>query len=122
MGDSLTIRSVSCNDIVSANRSSSIPNGFDRNCNSHVITSTESMTSMPTVYNKPGMILARSSELLSNNIGIGKNKEPFKPWSSLCAMPFSNAPSISVEVHPFSGLLTSQLQCSCCRWKVCVFL
>ncbi|CAK9820344.1 Ubiquitin carboxyl-terminal hydrolase 30 homolog [Anthophora plagiata] len=120
LGDPLTFRSVSCNDIVSANKAPNIPNGFDKNCNSHVISSMASVSSIPMVYNKPGMILARSSEILSKNVEAGENKESFKPWSSLCAMPFSNAPSISVEVHPFSGLLTSQLQCSYCKWKSAV--
>ncbi|XP_029044695.1 ubiquitin carboxyl-terminal hydrolase 30 homolog [Osmia bicornis bicornis] len=118
-GDPLTFRSVSCNDIVSANKSPNIPNGFDRNCNNHVMSSTSSVLSIPT-YNKPGIILARSSEILSKNIAVGENMESFKPWSSLCAMPIFNAPLISVEVHPFSGLLTSQLQCSSCKWKSAV--
>lgn len=117
LGDPLTFRSVSCNDIVSVNKNPNIPNGFDRNCNNHVISST-SISSIPMTYNKPGIILARSSELLSKNVEIEKNKESFKPWSSLCTMSFSTAPPISIEVHPFSGLLTSQLQCSCCKWKV----
>ncbi|KAF3427250.1 hypothetical protein E2986_10371 [Frieseomelitta varia] len=119
LGDPLTFRSVSCNDIVSANKNPNIPNGFDRNCNNHVISST-SISSIPMTYNKPGIILARSSELLSKNVEIEKNKESFKPWSSLCTMSFSTAPPISIEVHPFSGLLTSQLQCSCCKWKSAV--
>lgn len=118
LGDPLSFRSVSCNDIVSANKSPNIPNGFDRNCNSHVISSTTSISSIPMAYNKPGIILARSSELLSKNVGVEENKESFKPWNSLCAMSFSIAPPISIVVHPFSGLLTSQLQCSCCKWKV----
>lgn len=117
LGDPLTFRSVSCNDIVSVNKNPNIPNGFDKNCNNHVISSTTSISSIPMVYNKPGIILARSSELLSRNVKLEGNKESFKPWSSLCAMSFSNT-TISVEVHPFSGSLTSQLQCSCCKWKV----
>lgn len=117
LGDSLTFRSVSCNDIVSVNKNPNIPNGFDKNCNNHVISSTTSISSIPMAYNKPGIILARSSELLSRNVKLEGNKESFKPWSSLCAMSFSNT-TISVEVHPFSGSLTSQLQCSCCKWKV----
>ncbi|OAD59370.1 Ubiquitin carboxyl-terminal hydrolase 30 [Eufriesea mexicana] len=119
-GDPLTFRSVSCYDIVSANKSPNIPNGFDRNCNSHVMSSAVSIPSIPMVYNKPGIILARSSELLSKSVGIEESKESLKQWSSLCAMPVPNAPPIVVEVHPFSGLLTSQLQCSCCTWKSAV--
>ncbi|XP_054010873.1 ubiquitin carboxyl-terminal hydrolase 30 homolog isoform X2 [Hylaeus anthracinus] len=118
--DSLSFRSVSCNDIVSANRNVSTPNGFDKNCNNHVMFSTPSISSILMAYNKPGMILARSSELLSNNMGGEENKDPLKSWSSLCAMPVSSTPSMSIEVHPFSGLLTSQLQCSNCKWKSAV--
>lgn len=120
-GDSLTFRSVSCNDILSANKNVNTPNGLDRNCNNHVM-STSSVSSIPTAYNKPGMIIARSSELLSKNIGCGENKESIRSWSSLCTMPVSNSSSMSIEVHPFSGLLTSQLQCSNCKWKVCTLL
>lgn len=117
--DPITFRSVSCNDIVSVNNSN-IPNGLDRNCNSHVMSSTTSVSSIPITHNKPGMILARSSELLSRGIGSKESKDSFKTWSSLCTMPISNAPPMSVEVHPFSGLLTSQLQCSHCKWKSAV--
>ncbi|XP_076671846.1 ubiquitin specific protease 30 [Andrena cerasifolii] len=119
-GDSLTFRSVSYNDIVSANKSPDTPNGFDKNCNNHVMSSTSSISSIPVAYNKPGMILARSSELLSKNIGSGETKQLLKSWNSLCTMPVSNSSSMSIEVHPFSGLLTSQLQCSNCKWKSAV--
>ncbi|XP_043250186.1 ubiquitin carboxyl-terminal hydrolase 30 homolog isoform X2 [Colletes gigas] len=118
--NSLSFRSVSCNDIVSVNRNPNTPNGFDRNCNNHVMSSTPSISSIPIAYNKPGMILARSSELLSKNIGAGENKESFRLWNSLCAIPVSNSSSMSIEAHPFSGLLTSQLQCSNCKWKSAV--
>ncbi|KZC04513.1 PREDICTED: ubiquitin carboxyl-terminal hydrolase 30 homolog [Dufourea novaeangliae] len=117
LGDSLTLRSVSCNDIVSANKSSNVPNGFDKNCNSHAMSTTPSISNISMAYNKPGMILARSSELLSKNVGDVGNKESFRSWSSLCAMPVPNIPTMSIEAHPFSGLLTSQLQCSNCKWK-----
>ncbi|XP_031846038.1 ubiquitin specific protease 30 [Nomia melanderi] len=117
LGDPLTFRSVSCNDIASANKKSNMPNGFDRNCNNHVMSSTSSISSISLAYSKPGQILARSSELLSKNIGNEENKESFRTWSSLCAMPVPNFPPMSIEVHPFSGLLTSQLQCSNCKWK-----
>ncbi|KAG7208901.1 hypothetical protein KM043_015082 [Ampulex compressa] len=120
-GDAISLRSVSCNDIVSVEKDINTPNGFDKNCNSHLITSTSSVLSMSITCNKPGMILARSSELLSrNHEGSSKNEGSFRPWSSLCTMPFSSLPSKSVEVHPFSGLLTSQLQCSNCKWKSAV--
>ncbi|XP_076160248.1 ubiquitin specific protease 30 isoform X2 [Ptiloglossa arizonensis] len=118
--DSLSFRSVSCNDIVSANINPNTSNGFDKNCNNHVMSSTPSISNIPMAYNKPGMMLARSSEILSTNIESGENKESFRSWSSLCAMPVFNSPSISIEVHPFSGLLTSQLQCSNCKWKSAV--
>ncbi|XP_078039109.1 ubiquitin specific protease 30 isoform X1 [Augochlora pura] len=116
-GDCINLRSVSCNDIVSANKNSNLPNGFDRNCNSHVISSTSSISNIPVAYNKPGMILARSSELLSKSTEGEENKESFRTWSSLCAMPVPNFQPMSIEGHPFSGLLTSQLQCSNCNWK-----
>lgn len=69
---------------------------------------------------KPGMIIARSSEILSKIIGeSGAEGDCFRPWTSMCAIPFqTNTPSFSSKVHPFSGLMTSQLICTECTWKV----
>ncbi|XP_076244484.1 ubiquitin specific protease 30 isoform X2 [Calliopsis andreniformis] len=117
--NSLTFRSVSCNDIVSANENVNTPNGFNKNCNNRVM-STSSVSSIPMAYNKPGMILARSSESLLNDVGKVNNKKYFSLWNSLCTMLISNPSSMSTEAHPFSGLLTSQLQCSNCTRKSAV--
>lgn len=116
----LNLRSASCNDIASVKTETDTPKGFDKNCNNQMMTSTSSISSMPpSVGCRPGMILARSSELLSRSVqNNGEYKSPFKTWKSLCAMPFVNIPSVSIETHPFSGLITSQVQCSSCFWKV----
>ncbi|EZA53986.1 hypothetical protein DMN91_000307 [Ooceraea biroi] len=110
------LRSASCNDIASAKNNTVAPKGFDKNCNNQMVTSTSSVSSMSPSSCRPGMILARSSELLSRNVqSNGDCKSPFRSWKSLCSMPFVNIPS--VETHLFSGLITSQFQCSGCLWK-----
>ncbi|XP_072746825.1 ubiquitin carboxyl-terminal hydrolase 30 homolog [Anoplolepis gracilipes] len=116
---SLNLRSASCNDIASVKNGTDTPKGFDKNCNNQMMTSTSSIASMsPSIGCKPGMILARSSELLSRSVQTnGDYKSPFRSWKSLCTMPFVNIPSVSVETHPFSGLITSQVQCSGCSLK-----
>lgn len=116
----LNLRSASCNDIASVKNGTDTPKGFDKNCNNQMMTSTSSISSMsPSIGYKPGMILARSSELLSRGIqSNGDCKSPFRSWKSLCTMPFINIPSVSIETHPFSGLITSQIQCNGCFWKV----
>lgn len=119
MGDTLNLRSASCNDIASVKNNSDNPKGFDKNCNNQMMTSTSSISNISPSMCKPGMILARSSELLSRNIqSNGDCTSLFRSWKSLCTMPFINIPSVSVETHPFSGLITSQVQCSDCFWKV----
>jgi len=118
-GDALSLRSASCNDIASANNHSDAPKGFDKNCNNQIMTSTSSISTMSPSSCRPGMILARSSELLSRSVhNNGDCKDLSRSWKSLCAMPFVNIPSVSVETHPFSGLITSQVQCDGCFWKV----
>ncbi|XP_011148203.1 ubiquitin carboxyl-terminal hydrolase 30 homolog isoform X2 [Harpegnathos saltator] len=62
---------------------------------------------------KPGMIIARSPELLSRNNGEYINS--IWSWQCLFTIPYSNTPS--TETNPFSGLITSQLQCSTCVKK-----
>ncbi|XP_032683880.1 ubiquitin carboxyl-terminal hydrolase 30 homolog isoform X2 [Odontomachus brunneus] len=62
---------------------------------------------------KPGMIVARSSELLSRNNCEYINS--MWSWQNLFTIPYSNTPSM--ETNPFSGLITSQLQCSTCMKK-----
>ncbi|KAG5337927.1 UBP30 hydrolase, partial [Acromyrmex charruanus] len=118
-GDTLNLRSASCNDIASVENNSDNPKGFDKNCNNQIMTSTSSISSTSPSTCRPGMILARSSELLSRSIqGNGDCTSFFGSWKSLCAaMSFTNIPSMSVETHPFSGLITSQVQCSDCFWK-----
>lgn len=119
MGDTLNLRSASCNDIASVKNNSDNPKGFDKNCNNQMMTSTSSISNTSPSICKPGMILARSSELLLQNIqSNGDCTSLFRSWKSLCTMPFINIPSVSVETHPFSGLITSQVQCSDCFWKV----
>lgn len=120
-GDTLNLRSASCNDIASVKNNSDNPKGFDKNCNNQMMTSTLSISSTSPSTCRPGMILARSSELLSRSIqSNGDCSSLFRSWKSLCAMPLTNIPSVSVETHPFSGLITSQVQCSDCFWKVSV--
>ncbi|XP_067213332.1 ubiquitin carboxyl-terminal hydrolase 30 homolog [Linepithema humile] len=116
-GDALSLRSASCNDIASANNHSDAPKGFDKNCNNQIMTSTSSISTMSPSSCRPGMILARSSELLSRSVhNNGDCKDLFRSWKSLCTMSFINMPA-SVETHPFSGLITSQVQCDGCLWK-----
>ncbi|XP_014605233.1 PREDICTED: ubiquitin carboxyl-terminal hydrolase 30 homolog isoform X1 [Polistes canadensis] len=114
-GDQIGFRSVSCNDIVSAERNPNSMNGFDTNCNNHMTISTPSISShIPSEY-KPGKILDRSSEMLSQLKRYDtENEEPI--WNYLCKVS-TYLPPIWNEVHPFSGLLTSQLQCINCNWK-----
>lgn len=118
VGDQLSLRSASCNDIASAKNDSETSKGFDKNCNNQIMTSTSSISNMFTSSHKPGMILARSSELLSRNTISNSDCKDIRSWKSLCSMPSTNIPSVSVESHPFSGLITSQLQCNSCFWKV----
>lgn len=123
MNDTLNLRSASCNDITSqVKNNSDNPKGFDKNCNNQMMTSTSSISNTSPSTCRPGMILARSSELLSRSIqSNGDCMSLFeRTWKSLCTMPLMNIPSVSVETHPFSGLITSQVQCSDCFWKVLV--
>lgn len=70
--------------------------------------------------NKPGIILARSSELLSFNI-LSDNEEgnnSKKNQNSLMTNSKQSKTSLlSNEAHPFSGFLTSQLKCINCNSK-----
>lgn len=120
------LRSVSCNDISSKTKYHEQPkenghNGVDHN--NHAINHTQSITNVATASSmKPGLIIARSTEIIpgiNGEIGNGDyNGDSQKPWSSLCQIPSSSIPSLSNSFHPFSGLLTSQLQCTECKWKV----
>ena len=73
---------------------------------------------------KPGIIIARSSDIISKLIGDkGADGDSLRPWNSLCTIPSqTSTASFSNKVHPFSGLLTSQLICTECEWKVKPFL
>ncbi|XP_014485442.1 PREDICTED: ubiquitin carboxyl-terminal hydrolase 30 homolog isoform X2 [Dinoponera quadriceps] len=64
--------------------------------------------------NKPGMIVARSPELLSRNNGEYINS--MWSWQCLFTIPYSGTPPM--DTNPFSGLITSQLKCSTCVKKV----
>lgn len=119
-GDPLGLRSVSCNDITTAQNDLPTTNDVEKKCNGHVV-STQSVLNVSNPYQvmKPGMIFARSTEIISSNNGINNlENESFRPWNSLCTIPLPTISSLSVELHPFSGLLTSQLQCTECKWKV----
>ncbi|XP_011493868.1 PREDICTED: ubiquitin carboxyl-terminal hydrolase 30 [Ceratosolen solmsi marchali] len=123
-GDPVNLRSVSCNDIVSVNEKRDFPNEKNKqnkNLPSHIVSYAQSIANVsatvPAV--KPGIIIARSSELLSKIIGDhGAEGDSLRPWSSLCTIPLQSSTStLSNKVHPFSGLLTSQLICTECKWK-----
>lgn len=112
-GDLLGFRSVSCMDI---SQSETNVNGIDKHCNGNANMLSQSITNVSTNHIRPGMILARSSEIIPIATLLCNGDNEAKPWSSLCAIPAT--PTLSNEVHPFSGLLTSQLQCTDCKWKV----
>lgn len=96
--DSLGLRSVSCNDIVL----------MEQNSRSGKTKSNE----------PPGVIIARSAETIFKE-EKQEGKTTSEPWSWLRAIPRSSLSVITNETqHPFSGLLTSQLQCTNCKWKV----
>ncbi|OXU25501.1 hypothetical protein TSAR_000311 [Trichomalopsis sarcophagae] len=120
-GDPVNLRSVSCNDIASANERCEVPRETNKNLSNHVVTYAQSITNVSASMTsiKPGIILARSSEIISKIIGeSGDDGDSLRPWSSMCAIPSQNTtPSFSNKVHPFSGLLTSQLICTECEWK-----
>ncbi|XP_033209108.1 ubiquitin carboxyl-terminal hydrolase 30 homolog isoform X2 [Belonocnema kinseyi] len=122
-GDPLGLRSVSCNDITTALKDVRTTNGMDKNCIGYIAASTKTIGNVSNVPLpvKPGMILARSSEIIS---GFSGNKilenGSFRPWNSLCAISLPTISEYSMELHPFSGLLTSQLQCTECKWKSAV--
>ncbi|XP_023245646.1 ubiquitin carboxyl-terminal hydrolase 30 [Copidosoma floridanum] len=120
-GEPVNIRSVSCNDIANE---CNIPSEIQKNVGNHAVSYTQSTMSVLTASMasvKPGIILARSSDVVSV---VGENGEPsaegdsLRPWNSLCTIPFQScAPTLPNKVHPFSGLLTSQLICTECEWK-----
>lgn len=119
-GDPSVLRSVSCNDIAAVQMNVSNTNKINKNCNGYVVASTQSISNVPNVSLsiKPGMILARSSEIISGCSGNNMLENgSFRPWNSLCAIPLPTISPPSMELHPFSGLLTSQLQCTECKWK-----
>ncbi|XP_043282295.1 ubiquitin carboxyl-terminal hydrolase 30 homolog [Venturia canescens] len=95
--DSLGLRSVSCNDITQ----------MEQNSCSKMMRSNE----------PPGVIIARSAETIFNG-GRNGERTTSEPWNWLRAIPRSNLSVIPNETkNPFSGLLTSQLQCTNCEWK-----
>ncbi|XP_034952468.1 ubiquitin carboxyl-terminal hydrolase 30 homolog [Chelonus insularis] len=118
-GDSLALRSVSCNDIAQAEVSTTI-NNLDKNSNHPLNSSTKSISHF-SICNKPGIILARSSEILCRALAEPIDEQsPSRTWSSLCTIPQQSSCVLSNETHPFSGLLTSQLKCTNCNWKSAV--
>ncbi|XP_046619559.1 ubiquitin carboxyl-terminal hydrolase 30 homolog isoform X1 [Neodiprion virginianus] len=121
-GDPFGMRtSVSCNDI--ARKDEARESDVHNTCLPDQMTA--STKSIPKAFGssidgaKPGMIIARSSEVISRD-GEGENSKaafPFRAWNSLCTIPGPSIPAMSNVTHPFSGLLTSQLQCTNCNWK-----
>ncbi|XP_058802775.1 ubiquitin carboxyl-terminal hydrolase 30 [Phymastichus coffea] len=123
-GDPVNLRSVSCNDIASVNNGTcEIPNETNKILNNHVMNYAQSITNVSVSMTsiKPGIIIARSSEIISKIIEDKSiNEKSTRPWTSLYAIPSQpNSHSLSSpnKVHPFSGLLTSQLICTECEWK-----
>ena len=121
-GEPVNLRSVSCNDIAEVNKNSQATNEANKNLSNHTVSYAQSISNVSASMSslKPGIIIARSSEIISKIIGEnGAEGDSLKPWSSLCAISSqSNNATLSNKVHPFSGLLTSQLICSECQWKV----
>lgn len=112
-GDAVNLRSVSCNDLAAAAKHNQFQisnGGLDKNYNNHIASSTHSIRNLSS--SKPGIILTRSLEVPINLINDAE-----KPWNSLHTI----TPSRPQDSHPFSGLLTSQLQCTNCNWKVSYF-
>ncbi|XP_012272475.1 ubiquitin carboxyl-terminal hydrolase 30 homolog [Orussus abietinus] len=117
-GDAFALRSVSCNDIALAEKDpSSLTAAIDRNRNGFTTVSSLSASKDSIAAKQPGIILARSSEIISKKNGETEADGTFKLWSSLCIIPSPSTPVLSNHVHPFSGLLTSQLRCTNCNWK-----
>ncbi|XP_063983317.1 ubiquitin carboxyl-terminal hydrolase 30 homolog [Diachasmimorpha longicaudata] len=111
--DPLTLRSVSCNDIPREDPSKPLnPSTTPHN---PLISSTISIPHMST--KKPGVILARSSEILTKYLNDESPESPQRGlWTSLIAIPQVNPP-LANDNHPFSGFLTSQLKCTRCQWR-----
>lgn len=120
-GDQFVPRSVSCSDITRDENGSTIEEADKI---------TASTKSIPKMFGnnyagvlKPGMIVARSSEVVSIDEGsYMEMEESFRAWNSLCTITSPNVPVLSKIAHPFSGLLTSQLKCTNCNWKVITFV
>lgn len=126
-GDPFGMRSsVSCNDITREENGSKETEKIDKHLPDQMSASTKSI---PRFFGtsvdgpKPGMIVARSSEVISvdNREDSLAGEFSFRAWNSLCTIPTSSIPTLSSVTHPFSGLLTSQLQCTNCNWKVSGF-
>ncbi|XP_011312033.1 ubiquitin carboxyl-terminal hydrolase 30 homolog [Fopius arisanus] len=103
--DALTLRSVSCNDLPQEEPS-------------RLLSSSQNMTSSTRSIpsSKPGVILARSSEVLTRYLTDESSPRiPERAWRSLCALP--QVTPLGNENHPFSGFLTSQLKCTRCQWR-----
>ncbi|CAB0034584.1 unnamed protein product [Trichogramma brassicae] len=116
-----TIRSVSCNDIAAAHSKCSVPPETNKNISNHVASYAQSTTNVSgsTLSLKPGVILARSADILASLV-MEKNGEGDaapKPWTSMSTLPMQTTAPLPNQVHPFSGLLTSQLICTECQWR-----
>lgn len=118
-GDFLGLRSVSCNDIAEVQNNSEGEKSMEKS-DDPMIASTRSISN-GIGASKPGVIIARSAEFVAGNPSKDGTKGSFRPWSSLCTIPQNSVSVIANETHPFSGLLTSQLQCTNCKWKVSIF-
>lgn len=111
-GEPVNMRSVSCNDLAKECR---VPSEAKQ-----TVPYAQSTTSVLATSIKPGMILARSSDIVSLMGGeTGAEGDSLKPWNSMCTIPLQSCPPKSPnKVHPFSGLMTSQLICTECQCKV----
>ncbi|XP_012255280.2 ubiquitin carboxyl-terminal hydrolase 30 [Athalia rosae] len=121
-GDTFGFRSVSCSDISKEDHES----GISVKCNQHLADQMiASAKLIPKSFGnvqegpKPGMILARSSEVIfkSGSQNLMTKDLTSRAWNSLCTIPSPSLPALCNAAHPFSGLLTSQLKCTNCNWK-----
>lgn len=119
-----TLRSSSCIDISFTNSKNETES---KNINQDGLLTGSTPNVAKESKKKPGVILARSIEALQNGIKNNtsqegastendEKKKKLEIYSSLCEIPPSA--KLSIEVHPFSGMLTSQLKCTDCKHKV----
>ena len=127
-GDPVNLISVSCNDIALANETCQVPRENKKIISNHVASYTQSTSNVSASMTslKPGIIIARSSDIIAKIIGENcddGNEDSTRSWTSMGSISFQTTiPVLPNKVHPFSGLLTSQLICTECQWKVTKYL